>query len=365
MKNFNPRNERVKRQYFRFLKEADQKSEDTIRSIELAILRFEKYTEFMDFARFNSDHAVSFKKHLANSKSSTTNDPISKATVLATVSKLKRFFGWLACQPGFKSKISVTDIEYFNMSEKDVRAAKSPRFKGFPTIEQIRSVVITMPCSNEVERRDQALIAFTILTGMRDAAIASLRLKHIDLSRDLVKQDPTEVKTKFSKRIDTYFFPVGQDIKQVFVGWLDFLKNEKLFGFDDPLFPKTAILQDKNMSFIAGGVKPEFWSNASPIRTIFRKAFEAAELPYFSPHTFRNTLVNLAEQCCITPEEFKAWSQNLGHEHVLTTFTSYGRIDPHRQGVLVRAMHEDQDNEQLKLDKILMLLEGRADGGLN
>jgi hypothetical protein len=27
------------------------------------------------------------------------------------------------------------------------------------------------------------------------------------------------------------------------------------------------------------------------------------------------------------PEEFKAWSQNLGHDGVLTTFSSYGPID--------------------------------------
>lgn len=29
---------------------------------------------------------------------------------------------------------------------------------------------------------------------------------------------------------------------------------------------------------------------------------------------------------CRTPEEFKAWSQNLGHEQVLTTFSSYGEM---------------------------------------
>jgi len=31
-------------------------------------------------------------------------------------------------------------------------------------------------------------------------------------------------------------------------------------------------------------------------------------------------------ELCLGPEEFKAWSQNLGHDNVLTTFTSYGKI---------------------------------------
>jgi len=34
---------------------------------------------------------------------------------------------------------------------------------------------------------------------------------------------------------------------------------------------------------------------------------------------------------CKTPEEFKAWSQNLAHENVLTTFTSYGAVSRDRQ----------------------------------
>jgi hypothetical protein len=32
----------------------------------------------------------------------------------------------------------------------------------------------------------------------------------------------------------------------------------------------------------------------------------------------------------------KAWSQNLGHADVLTTFTSYGQLPSHRQGELIR-----------------------------
>ena len=45
---------------------------------------------------------------------------------------------------------------------------------------------------------------------------------------------------------------------------------------------------------------------------------------------------------CKTPEEFKAWSQNLGHEHVATTFTSYGSVPSHRQAEIfetLRAVH--------------------------
>ena len=55
---------------------------------------------------------------------------------------------------------------------------------------------------------------------------------------------------------------------------------------------------------------------------MFRQAFIRAGLAYFNPHSFRDTLVQLGEKLYRTPEEFEAWSKNLGHEQMLTTFRS-------------------------------------------
>jgi hypothetical protein len=49
-------------------------------------------------------------------------------------------------------------------------------------------------------------------------------------------------------------------------------------------------------------------------------------------------LVRLGKKLCRTPEEFEAWSKNLGHEQMLTTFRGYGSIDPHRQGELIKSL---------------------------
>ncbi len=69
-------------------------------------------------------------------------------------------------------------------------------------------------------------------------------------------------------------------------------------------------------------------------------------MPYFHPHSLRKTLARLAEQVCKTPEEFKAWSQNLGHEQVLTTFLSYGSVATDRQGAIIRGLGETRKSEQ-------------------
>jgi hypothetical protein len=72
------------------------------------------------------------------------------------------------------------------------------------------------------------------------------------------------------------------------------------------------------------------------MRKIFKEAFEGGGLPYFNPHSFRHTLVMLGEKVCQTPEQFKAWSQNLGHEKVMTTFMTYGEVGNQRQGEIIR-----------------------------
>jgi hypothetical protein len=66
--------------------------------------------------------------------------------------------------------------------------------------------------------------------------------------------------------------------------------------------------QDQYHLFQTGGLSRAHWSNATPIRTIFKEAFTSAGLAYANPHSFRKTLVQLGERLCRSPEEFKAWS---------------------------------------------------------
>ena len=94
---------------------------------------------------------------------------------------------------------------------------------------------------------------------------------------------------------------------------------------------------------------------ANPIRKIFAQAFALAGLPYFNPHSFRNTLVRLGEKLCQTPEEFKAWSQNLGHESVLTSFYSYGDVPDYKQAELLRKLSKPAEDVSPKMEQQIKL----------
>jgi integrase len=192
-----------------------------------------------------------------------------------------------------------------------------------------------MPATTDIEQRNRALIAFTILPGARDGAIASFKLRHIDIADGKIDQD---ARTKFSKSFVTAFFPVGYDIRSVVVDWVQHLRQNKLWGLDDPLFPATLVTVGDDLRFEATGLDRKHRSKAGPIREISKEAFVAAGFPYFNPHSFRKTLALLGGELCRTPEQYNAWSQNLGHEHVLTTFTSYGDVSTRRQTEIIRAM---------------------------
>lgn len=338
MTKHNANNERIKREYFSFLKDAKGQSEQTVDAAAKALNRFEVYNKHRDFKAFHFEQARAFKRHLAEQNGQQSGKKLSKATLHATLTQLKRFFQWLAREPGYKSHVQYSHAEYFNLSDNDTRIATAQREQRVPTLEQIKRVVNTIPANTEIERRNRALIAFTLLTGARDRAIASMKLKHVDLPGKSVAQDAREVNTKFSKTFTTFFFPVGDEIRAIVADWVSYLRGDKLWGNDDPLFPATQVSLGVTRQFEASGLGRTHWSSATPIRAIFRAAFERAGLPYFNPHSFRNTLVRLGLDLCKSPEDFKAWSQNLGHEQVLTTFLSYGEVPCDRQGEIIRAL---------------------------
>ena len=337
----NPANERIKRHYFAYLKDAKGRDESTIDAIAAALARFEESTRRKDFQKLHRSQAVAFKDRLAGSNNARTGERLSKATINSTLRHCKDFFFWLADQPGFKSHIRYSDADYFNLSDKEKAVARARREKPVPTLEQVHRVLAAMPAETALQRRDRALIAFTALTGARVGALRSFHLGHVNLEEGYVDQDARRVQTKFAKSFLTYFMPVGGEALAILSGWVDELRREQLWGDGDPLFPATHVGLGPLGGFCATGITREGWRTSQPINAIFRRAFERAGLPYYNPHSFRDMLVRYGMTLNLGPEAMKAWSQNLGHADVLTTFTSYGTVPTHRQGELIRgAAHQ-------------------------
>jgi len=340
MAEFNAINERMKRQYLGWLRDADGKDEKTLDQIAATLRDFEMTLGCKPFKAFHRDWARKYKTHLNQCRHHQTGKPLILTTKDGRLRQVKAFFKWLASQPGYKSRIDFTDVEYFNNNARDARAAHARRPVHYPSLEQCGHAFRLMPDSTEVERRNKAAFAFLMLTGARDGAAASLRLAHVDLVAGKVFQDGREVATKNGKTIETWYFPVDPMYRRGFENWVTYLREECICGPSDALFPKLQIgVLDGR--FASLGLSREPYSNGQAINAIIKDAFSAASLRSFSAHSIRKTLAMLMDKVCTTMEQRKAWSQNLGHEHLATTVSSYMPVTSERQGELIQGFKAD------------------------
>src|SRR6476469_1170970 len=101
----NPQNDRAKRDYLIYLKEARQRSPATVEQVRHAIDRLEAYTGFKDFGSFTKEQALGFKRALLASKARRSGEPISRATAHHVLQALKEFLAWLHGRPGYRRRI--------------------------------------------------------------------------------------------------------------------------------------------------------------------------------------------------------------------------------------------------------------------
>src|SRR5438270_847358 len=106
----NLKNDRAKRDYLIWLKEARQRSPATVEQVRHAIDRLETYTGFKDFGTFNKEQALGFKRALLASKRQRSGKPISTATVHHVLQALKEFLAWLHGQIGYRHRMGAVSL---------------------------------------------------------------------------------------------------------------------------------------------------------------------------------------------------------------------------------------------------------------
>ncbi|MDP2855541.1 MAG: site-specific integrase [bacterium] len=287
-------------------------------------------------------------KNKANSQ-----EKISLSYCYTILRFLKVFFRWLSQQAGYK-KIDKIAIDYLNLTQAENRIATQPRKVEIPRLEDIKAVIENIKGKSEIEMRDKALISLIFLTGARISAVMTLPMQSFDRDKLILDQDPKlGVKTKFSKRIVSTFIAFWyKEPINYFLEWFDYLKKQKEFKLNDPIFPATKIENGKeNIGYYnTGEVEPIFWKSTSTPRKIFEKRFAQAGVKYYHPHTLRHFLSKEAIKRLLTEEQKKAISQNFGHADIRTTFGSYGygRIDEDRQIEIIKNIDFDGERKEIR-----------------
>ena len=109
MAKHNPANERIKREYFAYLKGPRGRDAATIDGVAKSLARFEATTGARDFKKFRREQATSFGERLADDRNRRTGQPLSKATMHSTFRDLRAFStGWRSSRASSGGSINAT-----------------------------------------------------------------------------------------------------------------------------------------------------------------------------------------------------------------------------------------------------------------
>jgi integrase len=336
------KNELAKRDYFDHCRNAQGFSESTISKYAQCIYKWQLCFKDEDFALFDRHKCNEFREFLRTEASKNNTSLSNQYDILRHV---KKFFLWLTDQKGYE-KIRKTDLDYLRLSKEEIKIALERPEKEIPTIEEIKTVIQSIPNTTEVERRDRALISFLLFTGMRISAVVSLPMEAFNKEKFLIKQSRAlNVKTKNSKTILSTFLPINwEQGEAIFLEWYDYLERSREFGATKPIFPATRSLATKSVS-------DRFWSSSNPAREMIAERCKNAGVTPYNPHSFRHAVVAYMSERGLTEADKRAISLVLGHEHVGTTFGSYGygTLTPREAVSRVRQMRKETKHQHSTL----------------
>lgn len=148
-----------------------------------------------------------------------------------------------------------------------------------------------LPASTTIELRNRAIIAMLVATGIRVAALITLRGKPVNTQTRWINQDPREVSTKFGKHIRTYCLDLGSGLLGAIRDWARW-REANGFGSNAPFFLPDRYRQPNAIGFgyrSAETEAPECWNSDAPIQRIIKDAAQSAGISdeSISSHDFR------------------------------------------------------------------------------
>ena len=315
----NVENERIRRRFLEHMQEAMGLSDGTLEIYKRALRRYEIFTGFKDFSVITKNKVIALKKHLRN-------EGLSVPVIISTLYTVRRFMEWLGDEPGYRKTRLRRVLDHMKMSIKEQhQIAPLERITDAPSLDEVALLINSMPAHTFEQRRNRAMIVLFALAAPRATAVVTFRLKHLDLERGLLKQDPREVKTKRSMPIVTVLVPFRRQ-------WLDILGEYFAelvslgFSPDDPLFPKMAPARGTGAGFNDDEVTQDFFADAQQLRNILNKAFVCAGLRHYTSHAFRHMHGQFTNDSRCDPAIEKAISMNLGHKELAITRSVYANM---------------------------------------
>lgn len=309
-------NLRVLQRYTVYLENHQNLDVRTVDEHLRSLARMSGFFEHKDFEKITIDDACNFKDALRSLCIGDVQGALSISTVSHTLDRCRAFIQWLQRQSDTKTHADLAG--YFSLSRRE-RVIEANTVKGTSlTFDQALCIFSAMPITNPIELRNRAIIAMFIVTGIRIAALVTLRGKHVNIRTRWINQDPREVDTKLSKHIRTYCLDLGSGLLNALDEWVTW-RNTNGFDQDAAFFLPDRYIRPNALGFGYRGNEVEIarcWKSEDPVQLIVKEAANAVGLlsENISSHDFRKVLHPfLVKRGDMTVKDEVALQLNFGH----------------------------------------------------
>lgn len=320
---WNPVNEKLVRDWILFAGKYDDKT----KLAHLAdIRRFEAFIGYKSLSETTTLDAGGYREKLTQGqRGAEDHAPLSASTIRHTASCLAGFFTWLVKhvrQPNLEAVPS-----YFALRKALHQDLPQSEDRKYVSIETAEKALGLLPQETLLDRRNRAIFAFSYLAALRENALITLRLRHVDVDRKVIWHDGKELRAKNGKSFEIRWFNRTDAFAKVAMAWVAELQNLGARS-EDALFPSSTQLSAIPPAAVLSLRTRSAWepmATASAVDAVFKRA-SAMIGTKITPHSARHTIAALGDQICRTQAQRKAWSLNMGHNSTATTFGHYGRM---------------------------------------
>ncbi len=333
-------NGRIEHEYIEYLRKAKRRSEGTIRKVEDALVHWKKITKDRDYKKpIHSKVIMEFTDKLRK------DSGLSHSSIKDVIIQVRQFFFWLSDQTGFKKCVNKSYLEYFSLVPEEKNSHLYRNHREYPTLEQVKTLIESIYVETFMDMRDQAMIAFMYLTGVRVTALSTLRIGSYNADTKRVDQNPARgIKTKYSKRIEGRLFDIDTALTKIVKDWHQLLIDSG-YSLTDPLFPAAESNKD-GLAYTKSQDLSHRPITSSRIRVVLKERCIEAGLPAFNPHSLRHGLTALAWTGVRDGMDIKALSQILGHETIMLVLTTYGNLPPQTLDQCIKNIENNIRKEQ-------------------
>ncbi len=292
-----------------WIKYAGRWSAKTVDAKLAAIRQFEEFCGGRAFAKLSKNDVARFRDHLKSRVEAHGDESLSVSTVRHSASHVRSFLVWLIEQPKF-GRLDRSIPKHLTLPKKFAAAPLSMAERPIPTVDEAERMINLMSEETIKGRRDRAMVAIAFLGALRADTVTSLRIKHLDIENRIIVQDARRSRAKNGKSLRVKFFPLPSIFVEVLEEWVEELMA---LGFrpDDALFPDDKYLTKNAIEAAAKRIGA--MGSTFAISSAFKLASHLVE-KQFSPHSAKHCIGRLGLELCKTPQQTKAWSQNMGHE---------------------------------------------------